>query len=71
VLTVKPGFVKTSMLKAAQGPTPFAITPEKAAEDIWKAIEKRKQVIYTASIWRWIMLAIQHTPSVIFRRLSF
>ena len=71
VLTVKPGFVQTSMLQAAQGPTPFAITPEKAAEDIWKAIEKRKQVIYTASIWRWIMLAIQHTPSVIFRRLSF
>lgn len=71
VLTVKPGFVQTSMLQAAQGPTPFVITPEKAAEDIWKAMEKRKQVIYTASIWRWIMLAIQHTPSVIFRRLSF
>jgi short-subunit dehydrogenase len=71
VLTVKPGFMKTSMLKAAQGATPFAITPEKAAEDIWKAMKRRKQVVYTASIWRWIMLAIQHTPSVIFRRLSF
>ena len=71
VLTVKPGFLKTEMLKAAQGPTPFAIPPEKAAEDILKAIKKRKQVIYTASIWRWIMLAIQHTPSFIFRRLSF
>jgi decaprenylphospho-beta-D-erythro-pentofuranosid-2-ulose 2-reductase len=71
VLTVKPGFLKTEMLKAAQGPTPFAIAPEKAAEDILKAMQKRKQVIYTASIWRWIMLAIQHTPSVIFRRLSF
>jgi len=71
VLTVKPGFLKTEMLKAAQGATPFAIPPEKAAEDILKAMRKRKQVIYTASIWRWIMLAIQHTPSVIFRRLSF
>lgn len=71
VLTVKPGFLKTEMLKAAQGPTPFAIPPAKAAEDILKAIKKRKQVIYTASIWRWIMLAIQHTPSFIFRRLSF
>lgn len=71
VLTVKPGFLKTEMLKAAQGPTPFAIHPEKAAEDILKAMRKRKQVIYTASIWRWIMLAIQHTPSIIFRRLSF
>ena len=71
VLTVKPGFVQTEMLKAAQGATPFTIPTEKAVEDIWTAIKKRKQVIYTASIWRWIMLAIQHTPSFIFRRLSF
>jgi len=71
VLTVKPGFVQTEMLKAAQGATPFTIAPEKAVEDIWNAMQKRKQVIYTASIWRWIMLAILHTPSFIFRRLSF
>lgn len=71
VLTVKPGFVKTEMVKAAQGATPFAIEPEKAAEDIYQAMRKRKQVIYTASIWRWIMLIIQHVPSVIFRRMSF
>ena len=71
VLTVKPGFLKTEMLNAAQGATPFAIEPSKAADDILKAMKKRKQMIYTASIWRWIMLAIQHTPSIIFRRLSF
>lgn len=71
VLTVKPGFLKTEMLKAAQGATPFAIEPEKAADDIVKAIKKRKQLIYTASIWRWIMLVIRLTPSFIFRRLSF
>jgi len=71
VLTVKPGFVQTEMLKAAQGPTPFTISPEKAVEDIWAAMQKRKQVIYTPSLWRWIMLVIQHTPSFIFRRLSF
>ena len=71
VLTVKPGFVQTEMLKAAQGATPFTIPVEKAVDDIWKALRKRTQVVYTASIWRWIMLAIQHTPSFIFRRLSF
>jgi len=71
VLTVKPGFMKTEMLKSALGATPFAIEPSKAAENIIKAMQKRRQVIYTASIWRWIMLAIQHTPSFIFRRLSF
>jgi short-subunit dehydrogenase len=71
VLTVKPGFMQTDMVKAAQGATPFVIPPEQAAEDIWKAIRKRKQQIYTPGRWRWIMLAIQHTPSFIFRKLSF
>jgi short-subunit dehydrogenase len=71
VLTVKPGFVRTDMLKAAQGKTPFAIPAEKAADDIWKAMRSRKQMIYTPSLWRWIMWIIQHTPSVIFRRMSF
>lgn len=71
VLTVKPGFMKTEMLKAAQGPTPFAIEPERAAEDIIRAMRKRRQTIYTAPLWRWIMLVIRHIPSFIFRRLSF
>lgn len=71
VLTVKPGFVKTEMLKAAQGGTPFAIEPEKAADDIYKAMQKRKQMIYTPFFWRYIMFVIQHIPSFIFRRLSF
>jgi decaprenylphospho-beta-D-erythro-pentofuranosid-2-ulose 2-reductase len=71
VLTVKPGFVKTEMLKAAQGGTPFAIEPEKAADDIYKAMQKRKQMIYTPFLWRYIMFIIQHIPSFIFRKLSF
>lgn len=71
ILTVKPGFIKTDMLRASAGPKPFTVTPERAADDIYKAIRKRKQTVYTHSIWRWIMLAIQHVPSVIFRRLSF
>ena len=71
VLTVKPGFVKTDMLKAAQGGTPFAIEPERAAADIYRAVHARKQLIYTPAIWRWIMLVIRHIPSVIFRRMTF
>lgn len=71
VLTVKPGFVKTEMLKAAVGPTPFAIPVEKAVDDIYKAMQKRKQTIYTPFFWQYIMLIIRHIPSFIFRRLSF
>jgi short-subunit dehydrogenase len=72
VLTIKPGMVKTDVLKLPNAPKPvLAVTPEQAAEGIWNAIQKRKQVAYISGLWRWMMLVIIHTPSVIFRRLSF
>jgi short-subunit dehydrogenase len=70
VLTVKAGFVKTDMLKAAQK-VMFPITPEKAADDIYAAIKRRKQQIYTPWFWAWIMLVVRNIPSVVFRRMSF
>ncbi len=71
VLTVKPGYVNTELLQAAGGANFWVITPEQAAGDIWKAIRKRKQVIFTPARWRLVGLVVQHIPSVIFRRLSF
>jgi decaprenylphospho-beta-D-erythro-pentofuranosid-2-ulose 2-reductase len=69
VLTVKPGFVDTVLL--ANAPRTFGVvSPEKAASKIWQAMRKGKQLIYVPWWWRWIMLAIRMTPSVIFRRLS-
>ncbi len=70
VITVKPGFVKTKMIAHVQK-TPFAVTPEKVADVISMAIRKRKQTVYVADIWQWVMLVIRHIPSFIFRRLSF
>ena len=72
VITIKPGMVKTDVLKLPNAPKPvLAVTPEQAADGIWNAIKKRKQVAYISGLWRWVMLLIRHTPSVIFRRLSF
>ena len=72
VITIKPGMVKTDVLKLPNAPKPvLAVTPEQAADGIWNAIKKRRQVAYISGLWRWVMLAIRHTPSVIFRRLSF
>jgi short-subunit dehydrogenase len=70
VITVKPGFVQTDMLKAAQK-VMFPITVDKAADDIWRAIRTRKQQIYTPWFWSWIMLVIRNIPSIVFRRMSF
>ena len=72
VITIKPGMVKTQMLDLPNAPKPMlAVTAEQAADGIWKAIKKRKQVAYVGGIWRWVMLVLTHIPSVIFRRLSF
>jgi short-subunit dehydrogenase len=70
VLTVKAGFVKTDMLKAAQK-VMFPISADKAADDIYAAIKRRKQQIYTPWFWTWIMLGVRNIPSWIFRRMSF
>jgi len=70
VLTVKPGFVDTEMLKAARA-TFGKISPEQAALGIWKAICRRSQLVYLPWWWRWVMLVVRLVPSFIFRRLSF
>ena len=70
VLTVKPGPVETDMIKDAKGVL-FPIPAEQAAADIYKAMRKRKQEVYTSGRWRWIMLVVRNIPSFIFRKMTF
>jgi len=69
VVTVKPGFVDTSMTWGLPGLFLVA-TPEAVAEDLWKAVRKRKNVIYTPFFWRYIMLIIRHIPEPIFKKMK-
>jgi len=70
VLTVKAGYVLTNMTEGRKN-LYFAIPAERAAADIYRAIRRRKQVIYTASIWWLVMLVVRNIPSKLFRRLTF
>lgn len=70
VLTVKPGFVRTDMLQYSPR-TFWVISPEQAASAIYRAIRRRKQVVYVPARWAWLMWVIRHIPSFIFRRLTF
>lgn len=67
VMTVKPGFVDTKM---TWGQVPFAAAPEKAAKDIVRGIEKRKNVVYVPFFWRYIMLLIRHIPEWQFKKMK-
>jgi short-subunit dehydrogenase len=74
VLTVKPGYVDTPLYwknPAGKIGKIAIISADKAAADIWRAVRKGKQQMYTPWWWRYLMFAIIHTPSFIFRRLSF
>ena len=69
VLTVKPGPVETAITAGMK--MPLKISAEQAADDIYTAMRKRKQEVYTHGLWRWIMLVIRNIPSIIFRRMTF
>ena len=69
VVTVKPGFVDTAMTWGIEGMFLVA-PPEAVARDILKAVEKRRDVIYTPFFWRYIMLIIRHVPERIFKKMS-
>lgn len=69
VLTIKPGFVDTPMT-ASFPKGPLWASPEKVALDIDKAIEKKKDVLYTPAFWTLIMFVIRSVPETLFKRLS-
>ena len=70
VLTVKPGFVATKMTAGMNLPQKLTAQPEQVANDIYKAQQKGKDVLYTKWVWRWIMLIIKHIPEAIFKKMS-
>lgn len=69
VVTVKPGPVDTGM---TWGPDklPFMAPPEKVASDIHRAVEKKKDVLYTPIIWWPIMTIIRAIPESIFKKME-
>ncbi len=69
VLTIKPGFVDTPMTAHLKKGLLFA-SPEKVASDISQAIDRKKSILYTPRIWRWIMLIIRTIPESIFKKLK-
>ena len=70
VLTVKPGFVATKMTEDMDLPEKLTAQPEEVAEDIYKAQQKGKNVLYTKWIWKWVMLIIRNIPEFQFKKMS-
>ena len=70
VVTVKPGFVRTSMTAGLE-PPPFAGDPDGVARQVMRAIDRSAPVVYAPRPWRWIMAVIRALPRAIMRRVGF
>lgn len=70
VLTIKPGFVDTAMLRGTTRPPSLLVaSPDRVAADIERAILTRRDVVYTPWFWWWIMTIICAIPEPLFKRL--
>ena len=70
VLNIKPGVIDTPMTAHLKKGL-LASTPEKLAADVYKAVLKRRDILYTPARWRAIMFVIRHIPERIFKKLTF
>lgn len=69
VLTIKPGFVDTPMTASFKKGALWA-SPATVARGIFRAIKRRKSVVYLPWFWWLIMLVIRLIPEGIFKRLK-
>jgi len=70
VLTVKPGFVDTPMTYGMKTPKLLTASPKTVGRLIYKAVLKKKNVIYTPFYWKYIMKIVKSIPESIFKRLK-
>lgn len=70
VITVKPGFVRTSMTEGLPVP-PFAGEPDAVAARVLAAIDRGRAVVYAPFAWAPVMAVIRRLPRFVMRRVGF
>lgn len=68
VVTVLPGFVYTKMTEHLNLSKLLTAQPEDVANAIFKAVSKKKNVIYVKWFWKWIMKIITNIPESMFKK---
>jgi decaprenylphospho-beta-D-erythro-pentofuranosid-2-ulose 2-reductase len=70
VVTVQPGFVYTRMTENLKLPPMLTAQPAEVGDAVYRAVAKRKNVIYVRWFWRWIMLIIKSIPEPVFKKFK-
>lgn len=68
VVTVLPGFVYTKMTEELNLPKLLTAEPKDVANTVYKAVQKKKNVVYVKWFWKWIMLIITSIPESMFKK---
>ena len=73
VITIIPGYMSTRPFREGKWNSPsFLITkPKKVASIIKEAVDKKKEIIYINTVWRFVMKIINYIPEKIYKKLSF
>ncbi|GAC1621461.1 MAG: SDR family oxidoreductase [Ktedonobacteraceae bacterium] len=69
VLTIKPGLIDTPMT-ADLKKGPLMASARSVGEGIYKAIQRKKEVVYLPAFWLPIMLIVKSIPERVFKRLA-
>jgi short-subunit dehydrogenase len=70
VVTVQPGFTYTRMTENLQLPKLITGYPAEVADVVYKAVEKKNNVIYVKWMWKWIMFIIRSIPETVFKKMK-
>lgn len=67
ITDIRPGFVDTAM---AKGEGLFWITPvNKAVNQIYKAIRKKRKIVYVSKRWKYVAFVLKVLPSFIYNKM--
>jgi len=69
VLTIKPGFVDTPMTAALEK-GPLWSPPERIAEGIERALDRKRDIVYLPAWWRLVMAVVKLIPERLFKKMS-
>ncbi len=67
---MKLGFVAIKMTEDMNLPEKLTAKPEAVAEDIYKAQQKNKNILYLKWMWRWVMI-ISNIPVFQFKNMRY
>lgn len=70
VVSVQPGFVYTKMTEDLTLPKLLTAYPSQVADAVYKAVSKKKDVVYVKWFWKWIMLIITSIPEFMFKKMK-